>query len=94
MNNISSSFKKIDLQNGNIINNVDYGVGYTIVWENKPLQLLTQRCGCVPQDILMVVINQLDFLNKTSLSNPKYEQARKLLVQTIKVLNGVSDENK
>lgn len=72
---------------GQITQNVDYGVGYTIVWQKQPVDInVMQRSGVSPQQVILLVVQQLDFLNKTKHADEKYTQASKKLVQALKIL--------
>ena len=76
--------KKISLD-GQIVQNTDYGVGYNIVWENGKYQQ-NSRVGATPQDIISLVIQQLNFLDKSNSYNEKHQQASAKLVQALNIL--------
>lgn len=78
--------KKISLD-GQILQNVDCGFGYTIVWQKQPINIDNERYGVSPQQILSVLMQQFDFLNKTKYANEKYQQASKKLEQVLNILN-------
>ena len=84
--NFSICCKKLSMD-GQIIQNIDYGVGYTIVWQNKPITLdCSQRTGTTPQQLILVVMQQLKFLNNSKYYNEKYTEAESKLAQAIKIL--------
>ena len=77
--------KKISI-NGEILQNTDYGVGYTVVWEKDPIINNESRTRVVPMEMIALTIEQLNFLDKSNCYNAKNQQAVKKLMQAIQIL--------
>lgn len=88
--NNHAGVKKID-SNGSVVFNVDYGVGYTICWENNPYsqELKSNRCGAYLQDILCRCVQQSDFLQKST-NNEIYSQVQQKLIEALQILQNNS----
>ena len=85
--------KKISL-NGDISANVDYGIGYTICWQNKPYSAISakdQRVGAYIQDIICRCIDQADFMNKFT-QEKKFEQVKTKLFEALSILQNSNEQ--
>ena len=71
--------KKISI-NGEILQNTDYGVGYTVVWEKDHIINNESRTGVIPAEMIALTIEQLNFLDKSNCYNEKNQQAVKKLM--------------
>lgn len=77
--------KKISMD-GQILQNTDYGIGYTIVWENQYPIKQENRSGATPIDIINLAIQQLSFLDKSKNYNEKHFKASQKLIQALNIL--------
>lgn len=75
--------KSLDL-NGEIIQNCDYGIGYTIVWNNLNSKQVT---GTSINDMLNIIISQCDFINNSKYRNNKYTILKEKLQEALKEFN-------
>lgn len=86
MENQKSLCSKKILLDGSIVKNNDFGIGYAITWQTD-LDSDDVKSGATIQDVLSLVINEIEFINKTKYSNQKYENAKQKIIQALNIIN-------
>jgi hypothetical protein len=81
---------------GDIETSVNYGMGYSIIWEPQPYSdsLGENRYGAYLEDILCACIDRIDSIQISKYSAEEYDEVKKKLLESLDILKNKAEGNK